>query len=456
MDFYKVRTSEYRIAVVGLLAAGKTVFLTSLINHLKAHDPHRFSLGNGQAPPIIRRFREIEPETGWESFPYQRYRDAIISGKWPAKTKDRFQFACTFERSDWRFSVAKLRLYDLPGERIADAVMAIRDYAGWSDHVLSLLDDDRHYRECSGAYLSLLEENTPTDQALLRTYKQMLARLIRAFKPNVSPSTFLLDLEGKRNKAETVEEMADSFFSGLDAASEFVPLSKRARAALPELAARFVQGYDLYKNQVVVPVIAALKSCHGLIVLVDVLMLLAGGVGMYDDNRQVILDLLSVLEPGGAFHDQLIRGLAAILPHSWRPGGISRIAFVAPKLDQVWPADRDHMLPLLQHMVGNAANDFHNVAHKCFNCTAVKSTEVLPSDDGERWLQGVPLWGVSAKERSLASLQKFRVHPLPTEWPRAWNSGEFSFPDVYPLIPERKDYPPDHERLDEIMRFVMG
>jgi GTPase SAR1 family protein len=32
MDFYKLRTSETRIAVVGLAAAGKTVFLTSLIN----------------------------------------------------------------------------------------------------------------------------------------------------------------------------------------------------------------------------------------------------------------------------------------------------------------------------------------------------------------------------------------------------------------------------------------
>jgi predicted YcjX-like family ATPase len=456
MDFYKLRTSEYRIAVVGLLASGKTVFLTSLINHLKDHDPARFSLANGKGTPTIRRFREIESDPGWDRFPYQRCRDAIISGLWPAKTKDRFQFACAFERTDWRVSKIKLKLYDLPGERIADAIIAVKDYGGWSDHVIGLLNDDRHYRDCSEEFLTLLQKDNASEQELLTAYKQALGRLIRAFKPNVSPSTFLLDLQGQRNNAATIEKMAETFFAGLNETSQFAPLSKNLRTGQPDLANRFARHYEAYKREVVIPVITALTSCHSLIVLVDVLMLLAGGVGMYDDNRQVIVDLLRVLKPGGAFHDQLIRALTAVLPHQWRPGGISRIAFVAPKMDQVWPADRDHMISLLKHMVDRTARDFHNVVHECFNCSAVKSTEVLPTDDGDRWLQGVPLWDASAKKLPHGPVQKFRVHALPSDWPRAWKPGEYSFPDVYPLIPERRDYPPDHVRLDEILRFVMS
>ncbi len=58
------------------------------------------------------------------------------AGRWPAKTTDRSQFVCQFERSDWRFSDCLLKLYDLPGERVADAGMVGRDFTGWSERML--------------------------------------------------------------------------------------------------------------------------------------------------------------------------------------------------------------------------------------------------------------------------------------------------------------------------------
>src|SRR5262249_16297571 len=128
MNFYKIRTAERRVGVIGLYASGKTVFLTSLLNHLKDHDADRFRLGNGGAPPL-RKFQELPTDPGWERFAYQSCRDAIVhAGSWPGKTKDRFQFVCSFERTDWHLSRAKLKFYDLPGERVADAVMAGKDY----------------------------------------------------------------------------------------------------------------------------------------------------------------------------------------------------------------------------------------------------------------------------------------------------------------------------------------
>jgi hypothetical protein len=65
---------------------------------------------------------------------------------------------------------------------------------------------------------------------------------------------------------------------------------------MPEVALRFATHYETYKLQIVMPIIKALKSCHGLVVLVDVLMILAGGVGMYDDTQQVVIDF-SVWRP---------------------------------------------------------------------------------------------------------------------------------------------------------------
>ena len=42
MSLLRVKTTECRIGVVGLSNAGKTVLLTSLIDHLQHHDEESF------------------------------------------------------------------------------------------------------------------------------------------------------------------------------------------------------------------------------------------------------------------------------------------------------------------------------------------------------------------------------------------------------------------------------
>ena len=117
MSLFRVKTTECRVGVVGLYNAGKTVLLTSLINHLQDHDPDRFPLGEpGHVRPQVRP--SLPPDPGWAAFNYAGFRDALVhDGRWPEKTRDRSQFACQFERSDWTFSDCLLKLYDLPGER---------------------------------------------------------------------------------------------------------------------------------------------------------------------------------------------------------------------------------------------------------------------------------------------------------------------------------------------------
>src|SRR5262249_1910883 len=160
--------------------------------------------------------------------------------------------------------------------------------AGWSDHVLKLFRDDTEYRSCCTDFLKVIDRRDVSPGELLAAYKLALARLILAYKPYVSPSAFLLDLKGQRNKAPTPEEMATAFSSGIDALHEFAPLPPNLRTERPELVALLAPHYETYRQQAVLPLIGALKSCHALIVLVDVTMLLAGGVGMYNDNRQIL------------------------------------------------------------------------------------------------------------------------------------------------------------------------
>src|SRR5262245_30145529 len=90
MSIFRVKTTEARVGVVGLYSAGKTVLLTSLINHLQDHDPDRFPLG---APGTrLRKFTVHAPDSGWAAFNYTGYRDALVNaGRWPSKTTDRSQ-----------------------------------------------------------------------------------------------------------------------------------------------------------------------------------------------------------------------------------------------------------------------------------------------------------------------------------------------------------------------------
>jgi uncharacterized protein len=452
-----MKTTECRVGVVGLYNSGKTVLLTSLINHLQDHDPDRFPLGNKQTH--TRKFTVLPPDTDWAAFNYTGHRDALVNhGKWPAKTTDRSQFVCQFERSDWRFSDCQLKLYDLPGERIADAGMLGRDFTGWSEKMLSLFINDTGYRACTTPFLEAIAKPKISTVELLHSYKLALANLILRFKPLISPSTFLLDVQGRPARPDTPEKLAASRATGTDAENEFCPLPAPLRVPGTEPFETFSFRYAQYVERIVVPTILAFKSCTALIVLIDVTMLLAGGVGMYDDNRQIIHDLFDVLSPGEhTVFGPLARGLSKVfLPHQWRPGWITRLAFVAPKMDLVHPADRDRMLLLMRRMVERYASDRDGLNYDFFNLSSIVSTKALPlAENGPRVLVGTPLRDAEGKKIPPGVEQRFTVSELPDDWPLEWLPGKYTFPEVYPRMPARKDYPPDQVNVDRLATFVI-
>ncbi len=456
MSFLRVKTTECRVGVVGLYNSGKTVLLTSLINHLQDHDSDRFHLG--ERDTRLRKLTIQTPDDGWDAFNYVGSRDALVNGgRWPGKTRDRSQFVCRFERSDWRFSDCLLKLYDLPGERIADAAMLGRDFAAWSEHVLSLIANDAGYRGCCEPFLSATVAAAPNETALLRSYKLSLANLILNFKPLISPSTFLLDVKGQPAKPDSPENLAGSRHLGLGPDLEFCPLPAAIRTANPEMHSRFAARFDDYVERVVKPTVLALRSCTSLVVLIDVTMLLAGGVGMYDDNKLILRDLLDVLSPGEhPVFGPLARGFSKVfLPHQLRPNWITRLAFAAPKMDLVHPADRDRMLALMRRMVEKYADNRDGLKYEFFNLSSVVSTKVLPMDNGKRLLVGIPLRDGEGKKLPPGPEQRFEVSPLPDDWPTNWKPGQFAFPEVYPQMPTRKDYPPEQVNVDKLATFVI-
>ena len=70
-------------------------------------------------------------------------------------------------------------------------------------------------------------------------------------------------------------------------------------------------------------------------------------------------------------------------------------------------------------------------------------------------LVGTPLRGADGRKVAPGAEQRFTASELPDDWPLEWPSGRYAFPEVYPRMPARKDYPPDQVNLDKLATFVI-
>lgn len=82
---------QLQIGVVGMYQAGKTVFLTSVLNHLLQHNPARLPVWRW---PIQLHCVADDLPTSFAAFPYQRYRNWLGHGQWPEKTLAASAYRC--------------------------------------------------------------------------------------------------------------------------------------------------------------------------------------------------------------------------------------------------------------------------------------------------------------------------------------------------------------------------
>jgi uncharacterized protein len=465
-----LKTIERRIGVIGPRWSGKTVFLTSLINHLKFHDPPRFVLGNRKRPGEVTHFREL-PENDFSArgggglpwFDYEGYRNQFVqNSRWPATTRDASQYACRFERSDWHFADMQLRLFDLPGERVNDIPMMISArepnlaFAIWSDRTCKRLSKDLTAAEFFRHYFAKLDEAGVTEADLLHTYKVALAKTRLAYRPYVSPSSYLLDRNGNRVKGTDPEVLAKTRYCGLGPDEEFAPLPANFRLQNAETASRFAHRFTRYRDEVVAPVVTQLKSCHGLVVIVDVLAVLGHGTGMYNDYRTLITDLLAALDPKDSALDLVLRNVyQAFLPLSWRRSWISRIAFVAPKIDRVPFEDRARVKGLMELMVRHDARNCRGVSIEYFAVASVVGAKEMQG--GKHEMLGSTIYDATGHPLEPGPERKFAVSKVPDTWPEGgWRPGDFVFPDVYPRVSPLSNCPTEQSGLDEVFNFLCG
>ncbi len=464
----RLKTTECRIGVIGPRWSGKTVFLTALVNHLKFHELARFTLGRRDRPGEATHFRDFPDNpsvlTGGGNLPwfdYEGYRNQLVQrGRWPATTRDASQYVCRFERSDWKFSDALLRVFDLPGERVNDVPMIAvdrdpqRGFAVWSDRTCRRLEKDLTAAETFRPYFDKLAESTANEAELIHSYKVALGRTRLAYRPYITPSTYLLDRLGNRLKGTDVEALAKSRYIGLGPEDEFAPLPGEARTRHPELAARFAERFGRYRDEVVTPVVEQLKSCHSLVVMIDVLAILGHGTGMYNDYRQLVTDLLAALDPKDSTLDAILRNVYhAVLPVNLRRSWINRIAFVAPKVDRVPFEDRARVKGLMEQMVRHDAKNCRGVAINYFAVASVVGAREIQG--GYREMLGSTLYDPTGHPLEPGGERKFSVSAVPDTWPDGgWKPGDFIYPDVYPRVSPLSNCPTEQSGLDDVFNFL--
>ncbi|MEZ6142472.1 MAG: YcjX family protein [Zavarzinella sp.] len=457
------KTLERRIGLIGPQWSGKTVLLTSLINHLQFHEPQRFRLGKGKSVVELSQFQAIttekERELGYNLpwFDYAGYRNRLITGKrWPAKTHAASQYAFSFSRSDWRFSKGLVRLFDLPGERISDlGMMAHAEvgeaYSHWSRTTLEYIRGDMHLRPHFHEFLTALENQQSDIKTIVQSYKHGMVRARYTFHHFLTPSTLLLDPHGKVVRGLTEEQIVNERHVGIDAEHEFSPLPENH----PHLGA-FRENFRLYREQLLAPIFQSLKTCHSLVILVDVLSILGHGPAMYNGVRTMIDTVLQAVNPKQGVLDTAWQNLSEwLLPKELRRSSVRRIAFVVPKVDRVPMDDRVKLKGLLERLVGHHVRNLREqgIQVEVMQIAAmIGATQVA---EGQRTMKGCLLYDPSGKPLEPGVPQTFSPSEVPHDWPHdGWQPGDYVYPDVYPRVSPLANVPTEQAGLNDLFQFV--
>lgn len=445
-----IARSKTHIGIIGLYGSGKTTFTTALINHLKNHVPEILPINKGATKIIFDS--EHEPSEGYHKFDYHYNMAGLAHGSFPKKTKAMQQYRCTFYRDDWPNTKCDLTLTDIAGEKFVDIGMRGISYAQWSEKTLHFLTTDPEYAEYTKDYIAILEKLESTESEIILSYKDLLNRLYKNFRPIITPSTFLINKAGDFLGCDVRKGALDRSFTGLTEESQFAPLPKELLSLNKDLFNSFEKRFIDYQREIVDPLYYALRNCNELVVLVDVTTILASNPGCFRGNKYILDELFKCLQPGmgslGFAWD--IAKMIFALGHISQ-SQVTKIAVIATKADKVLQHHTDNLTGLLRDMVSPILDLHQHLATvlkiKYFGCASVKSTNTT--------LEG-KLQGRLAEKTYLDSKQQSLWTPseVPVRWPEDWNQGDFNFPDTKAKF-TKSGIPIDHINMEEVMEYLL-
>lgn len=449
-----------RLGVTGLSRAGKTVFITALVQAL---------IGGGRLP-VFRAAAEgrigavhlsPQPDDTVPRFEVEHHlSDLVERRRWPGSTRQIAELRLRIPfQSGRRFRglqrTLTLDIVDYPGEWLLDLPLLAKGYAQWSAETIAASRKGARLA-IAGAWhadLAGLDPKARADETAARRTAGLFTDYLRAGRDRrfalstLPPGRFLMpgDLEGSP-------------------ALTFAPLDGvEAEAASGSLQAMMERRYEAYKARVVRPFFQDhFARLDRQIVLVDALQAINAGPGAVRDLGQALESVLSAFRIGSAgWFSSLLRPK------------IQKILFAATKADHLHHTSHDPLEALLRTLAEGAIRRaaFSGAQVDVVALAAVRATREATLRQGGETLPsiiGTPEAGESTPEERFDGEQDVAVFPgqLPAD-PQSLLRGfsglesgpadatDFRFLKFRPPRVE-PGAPLPHIRLDRVMEFLLG
>ncbi|GEK46319.1 YcjX family protein [Bisbaumannia pacifica] len=440
------RDRQLRLAVTGLSRAGKTAFLTSLVNQLRhaGLEARLDLLPAAREGRLLGARRVDQGDLSVPRFPYDPAMAALTETppRWPEPTRGISELRLLIRYRPTRRGLLggetrqlTLDLFDYPGEWLLDLPLLGHDYASWSRAQWQGLGPARreHFADWLAA-VSTLDPAAPADEAQLAALAERYAEGLRSAREagfaDLQPGRFLLpgDLEG----APVLQ-----FFPlpGLEA-------QPAGRPAPESNLATLTRRFRHYQQRVVKPFYREhFRRFDRQIVLVDLLGALAAGPERFDDLARALGTLMQSFD----------YGKRSLLNRLFAPR-IDRLAIAATKADHVTPEQHPRLIGLLEALLAEPLKElrFADVPVKALSLAAIRATEartVNAEGTTSPALRGTLLGGEEAL-----------LFPgeVPERLPARdfWRRQGFDFPAFRPPPIDGGVLP--HIRLDAALEWLLG
>ncbi|GLP94834.1 YcjX family protein [Paraferrimonas sedimenticola] len=435
---------QVKLAVTGLSGAGKTTFITGLVNQLLNASPESLPLWDlAREGRLVSVTRVPQPDLNIASFDYQSALSQLSAQPpaWPHSTRKLTQIRLAIRyRSEhplWSTLSDTQTLYldivDYPGEWLLDLPMLAMDYRQWSQTMAQVLELcpqaelDKFRQACQALGESVGDE---TLARVSEQYRDLLLYLKHERGLSyLQPGRLILpgDLEGTP---------LISFFPWLEAVEDWDDLPESS------VVAQLQQRYSQYQSQVV----KRFYRDHF----------------RYFDRQLVLVDCLSPLSRGEAEMRDTAKALGEILQHfhygerHWLTQifspKIDKLVFAASKADHVSYQQRPQLLNLLENMLAQSRQELQLQGTQIHTQTLAS---IRATSDHQVDHQGQTLPVISGTPQG-EQAGHFYPGDLPPQWPDSdyWTKRPFQHMRFLPQ-PLHKGQA-RHLGLDALLQQLLG
>ncbi len=449
--------NHIRLAVTGLSGAGKTAFITGLVNQLLCVSKER-GLPLWQVAREERLYgvkRTLQPDMTIASFDYQGALAALTSEQphWPESTKNISELRLALRYQPMKGLRAKLSesstlyldIVDYPGEWLLDLPMLKLNYQQWSEQQYqraSNLTVSEYYQPFIAACAALDLSENADEQVLKEIAKQYQTLLLDSVENhgfyNAQPGRMLLP-------GELVDTPILAFFPlfGLQAA-QLTELENTNKSSYYHV---LKQRYSSYVSQVVKPFYRDyFAKFDRQVVLVDCFTPLNRGKAQFEDMKAAIDGIMASFN----------FGQSNLLKRLFSPR-IDKLLFAASKVDHITRSQQVNVLSLLTQLVKQSQQhaQFEGCDVEIMAISAIKATKHGMAQDGDKQVEVV-------QGRDMLTDNMVTLFPgdVPKQLPQTefWNSQGFEFVNFAPpVMASTLDDPHfEHIRLDHLLQYLLG